>query len=278
MSSLLESLAFQRRDSLLHRLDPRVKLAYAIIMIAIAAVFCVDPVSLRWEWRYALPYIVLFALQAPLAVLGKVGRLWLRTLRASLPLALLIVGTNLLVTWFYGRLDIYELERIVGMAFFFLTLVASFSIFTLTTSPDDLSLALEQMGVPYWFCFIFRAALRFTPLMAREARITMDAQRARGLELDKGGPIARAKRYVPILVPLIVNAVRRAWDMAEAMESRAWGAARKRTSLYVLRLEGRDYLALCIMVFALIMAIYIRMFFGVPYLLPYIASILGGLL
>ncbi|HDI01496.1 MAG TPA: energy-coupling factor transporter transmembrane protein EcfT [Candidatus Bathyarchaeota archaeon] len=278
MSSLLESLAFQKRDSVLHRLDPRVKLAYAILMIAIAAVFCVDPTTLRWEWRYSLPYIVLFACQVPLAVLGKVGRLWLRTLKASLPLALLIVGTNLLVVWMYGQLDVYQLERVVGMGFFFLALVASFSIFTLTTSPDDLSLALEQMGVPFWFCFIFRAALRFTPLMAREARITIDAQRARGLELDKGGPIARARRYVPILVPLIVNAVKRAWDMAEAMESRAWGATGKRTSLYVLRLSGWDYLALCIMLFALIMAIYVRMFFQVPYLLPYILPLLEGLL
>ncbi|HDJ26304.1 MAG TPA: energy-coupling factor transporter transmembrane protein EcfT [Candidatus Bathyarchaeota archaeon] len=278
MSSLLESLAFQKRDSLLHKLDPRVKLAYALTVMAIAAVFCVDPATLRWEWRYALPYLVLFVAQAPLAVLGKVGRLWLRTLKASLPLAFLIIGTNLLVVWLYGQLDVYQVERVIGMAFFFLALVASFSIFTLTTSPDDLSLALEQMGVPYWFCFIFRAALRFTPLMAREARITIDAQRARGLELDKGGPIARARRYVPILVPLIVNAVKRAWDMAEAMESRAWGASGRRTSLYVLRLSGRDYLALCVMLFSFIMAAYVRVFFQVPYLLPYIVPFLGYLL
>jgi len=266
MSGLLEGLAFQRRDSPLHRLDPRVKLAYAVAMMVMAGV------------HYAmLPLLALLAAQLPLALLGKVGRPWAKTLRASAPLVILILGTNLLVTWFYGTLDIYALEKILALAVRFLVFVASFSIFTLTTSPDDLSLALEQMGVPYSLCFMFRAALRFTPVMAREARITMDAQRARGLELDKGGLLARAKRYIPILVPLVVNAIKRAWAMAEAMETRAWGASEKRTSLYVLKLGGRDYLAFFIIIAATAAVVYVRFYFSFPYILPYIISALKGL-
>ena len=264
MSSLLEGFAFQKKDSLLHRLDPRVKLAYAVAMMVIAAL------------HYALlPLIIIFLAQVPLALLGKVGRELARTIRASLPLVLLILATNALMTWYMGQLDIYAVERILALAVRFLAFVASFSIFTLTTSPDDLSLALEQMGVPYSFCFMFRAALRFTPVMAREARITMDAQRARGLELDKGGLLARARRYIPILVPLVVNAVRRAWAMAEAMESRAWGASGKRTSLYVLKMRERDYVALCVIFFSLLMAVYAYWRFSFPYLLPYIIAALG---
>jgi len=264
MSGLLEGLAFHKRDSVLHRLDPRVKLAYAFAMMIMAGIH-----------NSMLPLLAMLVAQLPLAALGKVVKLWARTLRSSLPLALLILGTNLLFTWLNkGPIDIYVVERVLALAVRFLVFVASFSIFTLTTSPDDLSLALEQMGVPYSFCFMFRAALRFTPVMAREARTTIDAQRARGLELDKGGPIARAKRYIPILIPLIVNAITRAWSMAEAMESRAWGAARKRTSLYVLKLGGRDYLALSATLFALIMAFYAKFYFSFPYILPYIVSLL----
>jgi len=267
MSGLLEGLVFQRKDSLLHRLDPRVKLAYALAVMVMAAIH-----------TELIPLLVMFLAQIPLALLGKVGRTWARTLKASTPLVVLILATNLLVSWLHGTLDIYALERIVALAVRFLVFVGSFSIFSLTTSPDDLSLALEQMGVPYTFCFMFRAALRFTPVMAREARITMDAQRARGLELDKGGPIARARRFIPILIPLIVNAITRAWAMAEAMESRAWGAAKKRTSLYVLEMKGRDYLALLITAYALVIAVYVKMFFSFPYVIPYIFSFLSSLL
>ncbi|RLI09493.1 hypothetical protein DRO32_00485 [Candidatus Bathyarchaeota archaeon] len=264
MSSLLEGLVFQKRDSLLHRLDPRVKLAYALAVMVMAGIHDSLP-----------PLLAMLLAQLPLAAIGKVMRAWAKTLRGSLPLVLLIMGTNLLFTWLQGSpITIYVVERILALAIRFLVFVASFSIFTLTTSPDDLSLALEQMGIPYSFCFMFRAALRFTPVMVREARTTMDAQRARGLELDKGGPIDRARRYIPILIPLIVNAITRAWSMAEAMESRAWGATGKRTSLYVLRLRGRDYLALLATTFSLIMALYARFYFSFPYILPYIVSLL----
>ena len=264
MSALLEGFAFKEKDSLLHRLDPRVKLAYAIAMMVVAGVH-----------QELVPLLILLLAQVPLALLGKVGRELARTLRGALPLVLLILATNALFTWYAGQLDIYALERILALAVRFLAFVASFSIFTLTTSPDDLSLALEQMGVPYSFCFMFRAALRFTPVMAREARITMDAQRARGLELDKGGPLARARRYIPILVPLVVNAIKRAWAMAEAMESRAWGASERRTSLYVLKMGRRDYLALLLIAAAAVAAILARYYLSFPRILPYITSALG---
>ena len=267
MSAILEGFAFQKRDSILHRLDPRVKMVYALIMMVMAG----------FIFSQLLPLLVLLLVQVPLALLGRVGRLWARTLRASTPLLLIIVGLNLLAIWWPTRsLSLYDVEHVLALAVRFAVFVSSFSIFTLTTSPDDLSLALEQMGVPYSFCFMFRAALRFTPVMAREARITMDAQRARGLELDKGGLLTRARRYIPILVPLIVNAITRAWAMAEAMESRAWGAG-KRTSLYVLRMKGRDYLALLIMLYAMVVAIYVRMMVSFPYILPFIASALEAL-
>ena len=94
--------------------------------------------------------------------------------------------------------------------------------------------------MPYEFAFAFTTAVRFVPVLAEEAQTIMDAQKARGLELEKGGLLKRIRNYVPVLIPLIVSAIRRSLELAEAMESRAWGATKKRTNLYCLKLhQGR---------------------------------------
>jgi len=144
------------------------------------------------------------------------------------------------------------------MSIRFLTLVASFSWFFLTTSPDDLGLALERSKVPYELCFAFTTAVRFVPVLADEAQTIIDAQRSRGLELDKGNLLKRIKNYLPILIPLIVNAIRRSLELAEAMESRAFGSEAERTSLYVLKMHLSDYLIVIIAFTILILAIYSR--------------------
>ncbi|MEM2385372.1 MAG: energy-coupling factor transporter transmembrane component T, partial [Candidatus Bathyarchaeia archaeon] len=142
--------------------------------------------------------------------------------------------------------------------------VGSFSIFFLTTSPDHLGLALEQSRVPYEFCFAFTTAVRFVPVLAEEAQTIMDAQKARGLELEKGNFLKRVRNYIPILIPLIISAIRRSLELAEAMESRAWGATKKRTNLYVLKLRCGDYLFAVMTVGILVTAILIRLYLHIP--------------
>jgi energy-coupling factor transport system permease protein len=143
-------------------------------------------------------------------------------------------------------------------------LVESFSIFFLTTSPDHLGLALEQTHIPYEFCFAFTTAVRFVPVLAEEAQTIMDAQKARGLELERGNFLKRIRNYIPILIPLIVSAIRRSLELAEAMESRAWGATKKRTNLYVLKMHRSDLVLLAITVGILATAIYVRLYVMIP--------------
>jgi energy-coupling factor transport system permease protein len=143
-------------------------------------------------------------------------------------------------------------------------LVESFSVFFLTTSPDHLGLALEQSGIPYEFCFAFTTAVRFVPVLAEEAQTIMDAQKARGLELEKGNFLKRIRNYIPILIPLIISAIRRSLELAEAMESRAWGAIKKRTNLYVLTVKRADYLLILVSLFILIVGVYIRLYVPIP--------------
>jgi energy-coupling factor transport system permease protein len=156
------------------------------------------------------------------------------------------------------------LESAVALTFRFVVLVESFSVFFLTTSPDHLGLALEQSHVPYEFCFAFTTAVRFVPVLAEEAQTIMDAQKARGLELEKGNFMKRIRNYIPILIPLIVSAIRRSLELAEAMESRAWGAIKKRTNLYELKMRRGDYILLILTVVLLVVAVYVRLYVPIP--------------
>jgi energy-coupling factor transport system permease protein len=108
--------------------------------------------------------------------------------------------------------------------------------------------------------------VRFVPVLAEEAQTIMDAQKARGLELEKGGLLKRIRNYVPVLIPLIVSAIRRSLELAEAMESRAWGATKKRTNLYLLKLHRGDFVLLAIAICVLAGAVYVRLFVFIPLL------------
>ena len=255
--SVFEGFRFRRVSSVIHRLDPRVKFFYVCILFVVAIMF-----------SELLPLILLFFVPLPFVLVAGVQRQWLRSLRGALFLAVIIFLSNFLFTYFYTQYprapSASLLEYSFAMTLRFIVLVESFSIFFLTTSPDHLGLALEQSHVPYEFCFAFTTAVRFVPVLAEEAQTIMDAQKARGLELERGNFIKRVRNYIPILIPLIVGAIRRSLELAEAMESRAWGASEKRTNLYMLKLKRADYSLALGSILMLIFVIYVRLFLPVP--------------
>lgn len=256
--SLFEGLRFRNISSPIHRIDPRAKFIYICALFVMAVLF-----------SQLIPLTIIFLSQIPLILLAKIKREWLRLLKGSIFFAVLIFTMNVLSLYFYGGYPSFAsiIEYSLAMTFRFIILVESFSIFFLTTSPDMLGLSLEQIGVPYEFCFAFITAIRFVPVLAEEAQTIIDAQKARGLELERGNFIKRIKNYIPILIPLIVNAIRRSLELAEAMESRAWGASKKRTSLYSLKMGRRDYIFMLIPIIALSISIYFRFFVHIPNLL-----------
>jgi energy-coupling factor transport system permease protein len=213
-----------------------------------------------------LPLIALFLMSIPFVLLAGVQKEWLRSLRGAAFLATFIFLVNIASSYFTSGyvLTAVAVETAAAMTLRFVVLVESFSVFFLTTSPDHLGLALEQTRVPYEFAFAFTTAVRFVPVLAEEAQTIMDAQKARGLELEKGGFLKRIRNYVPVLIPLIVSAIRRSLELAEAMESRAWGATKKRTNLYALKLHRGDFALLVINVAVLTVAIYVRLYVPVP--------------
>lgn len=243
-----EGLRFRRVSSPIHRLDPRTKFIVSFVVFTVAVLF-----------TELTPLIALFLLQIPIILTARVAKQWLESLKGALFLGGMIFVMNLVVG--------YALLYSVAMSFRFLTLVGSFSWFFLTTSPDDLGLALEGSKVPYELCFAFTTAVRFVPVLADEAQTIIDAQRSRGLELDRGDVLKRIRNYIPILIPLIVNAIRRSLELAEAMESRAFGSEVKRTSLYVLEMRVFDYVFIILAAVLLFVALYTRFFIPVRWII-----------
>jgi energy-coupling factor transport system permease protein len=253
--SVFDGLKFRKVYSPIHNLDPRIKFIYVCAVFAAAILF-----------GELLPLIALFLMQIPFVLLGGVQREWLRSLRGAIFLAAIIFFTNFIFSFIGAGYVVLatNVEWAAAMTLRFIVLIESFSVFFLTTSPDHLGLALEQTRVPYEFSFAFTTAVRFVPVLAEEAQTIMDAQKARGLELEKGNFLKRIRNYVPILIPLIVSAIRRSLELAEAMESRAWGATKKRTNLYVLKLHRGDFALLAMTIGLLVLAIYVRLYVYVP--------------
>jgi energy-coupling factor transport system permease protein len=249
--SLLEGLRFSRGDSPIHNLDPRVKFLMTLVLFASAVMF-----------TQLVPLMAILMVQVPLVIVGKIEREWAKSLKGGLFLALIIFVTNLLSFYFFrgGTLTTENVEYALSLTLRFLVLITSFSIFFLTTSPDKLSLALEKARVPFEFNFAFITAIRFVPVLADEAQSIMDAQRSRGLELDKGNFLNRIRKYIPILLPLIINSIRRSLELAEAMESRAFGASSSRTNLYELKMDKSDYGVLALSLLAITIALYVRFY------------------
>ena len=249
-------------DSLVHRCDPRLKLV-ATIAYVVALYGCGNAVGV------ALSILLLGALY-------RIAKVPLRLILKSLkPIVPIIVFTSVINILFYpGQTPLAQVwlftiypEGItfaVLMAVRILALIAGTSLLTYTTSPTVLTDAIESLLRPlarlhvpvHEFAIIMTIALRFIPLLVDETEKIMNAQKARGAQLDTGRLSERLKAMVPILIPLFISAFRRADELAMAMECRCYRGGDGRTRLKVLKFGKTDFLCLafCIVVFGGILA------------------------
>ena len=148
------------------------------------------------------------------------------------------------------------------MAVRVLLLILTSSVLTYTTTPNDLTDAIERLLQPLKYIGLGNAvhtmsmmmtiALRFIPTLIEETDKIMNAQKARGADIESGGLIQKVKALLPILIPLLISSVRRAYELAEAMECRCYNGGKGRTRMKQLHLELRDYLSF--VVFTLVLA------------------------
>ena len=235
-------------DSVIHRLDPRVKLLGTLVYIIVLFVFG-RPAN----------YIAAAVFLGCMIRLSKVPlRFMVRGLRSIFLLVLFTAAFNLFLTpgtavVRFWRLTITRegIEVTVRMAVRLVLLVMGSSVMTLTTTPNDLTDGLEKglrmfkrIGVPvHGIAMMMSIALRFIPILMEETDKIMKAQTARGADFESGGLIARAKSLVPILVPLFISAFRRANDLAMAMEARGYHGGDNRTKMRPLEYKRRDGIA-----------------------------------
>lgn len=120
-------------------------------------------------------------------------------------------------------------------------------VFLASTRVEDFTNGLHRAGLPYGLCFGLSLSFRLLPAFLEVVSTVREAQRSRGLDLDSGGPVAKARKHLPLLVPVFVSSIRHSDDMALALESRGFGRSNPRTYLTEYHFKIRDVILLLLM-------------------------------
>lgn len=248
-------------DSVIHRLDPRVKLFWTLIYI----------ISLFLGQNIFIYGIAGVFLLMCIRISKVPVKFILRGLRAVIMLLMFSVIFNIFLTDGEVIFQIWKIKVTregiviaVAMAVRLIFLIMGSSLMTLTTTPNDLTDGLEKslgflkiIHVPvHEIAMMMSIALRFIPILIEETDKIMKAQQARGADFESGGIIKKAKAMVPLLVPLFISAIRRAYDLATAMEAKCYRGGAGRTKMKPLKYKRRDalaYLVIFAYLFAMIM-------------------------
>ena len=238
-------------DSVIHRLDPRIKLVLTVFVIV--ALFLVG------NFAGFLLFVALFA------YVTAASRIRPSVIFKSIKPLLFVILLTAAFNVFYGGGEVIfpsvswlkwlkwgGVRNAAFMAIRIILLIISTSFLTYTTSPVMLTDAIERLMGPlkkikvpvHEFAMMMTIALRFIPTLVDETEKIINAQKARGADFETGNIVRRAKALIPIMIPLIVSAFRRAEELADAMECRCYHGGDGRTRYKQYSLALRDYIAL----------------------------------
>lgn len=239
-------------NGILHKLDARVKILFLVAFIVL--IFC----SFNF---YALGLVALFT--AATVVLSKVPvKMFLKSLKTIILIVLITSVLNLfygggepIAQWWIFSITLDGIFNAIFVTVRIICLVVVSSALTFTTSPTDMTDALERLMKPltvfhisvHEIAMMMTIALRFVPTLLEETDKIMSAQKARGADMESGNLIKRIKALIPVLVPLFVSSFRRAYDLAMAMECRCYRGGKGRTRLKEMHLSRRDAVATGVM-------------------------------
>lgn len=237
-------------ESVIHRLDARFKIILTTLFIvmlfvtqkalglAVGGVFCLFAIALS-----RIP-----------------AKMFVKSIKPIVPILIFTSLLNLLFidkgtvlfAWKFIHITQGGIQTSVFMVIRIIFLIASTSLLTYTTSPIQLTDAIERLLSPlkklhvpvHELAMMMTIALRFIPTLIEETDKIMAAQKARGADLESGSLMQRAKALIPILIPLFVSAFRRAEELATAMECRCYRGGEGRTRLRQMQSGARDYIAL----------------------------------
>lgn len=226
------------KNSVIHELNPLVKLAWALTVIILSFTF--------WDLN---KLVFLSIISFGLGLLTKLGKHIIKTvLFVVLPLLFMLLLFHAVLNpamkeeWFTFWIFTVKMDGIIlALKYFFrlLGFILVSYVLIFTTHPADLITALLKIGVPKQVGYVVLATIQFIPLMIDDAKKIIDAQQARGLE-TKGNVVKRIQSFIPMIMPLILSLVDTAYDRTISLELRAFFSKIKRTNYRVFKWLRRD--------------------------------------
>ena len=232
-------------ESVIHRLDPRVKLAGTLLYLISLFLFQ-GPLALAVATAFLISLIILSSV--PFSYMVKGLRTIIIILIITAAMNLFFTTGTVIVQFGIFKLTYEGIQMAILMMIRLVYLILGTSLMTLTTTPNQLTDGLEKglrglgkIGVPvHEIAMMMSIALRFIPILIEETEKIMKAQTARGADFESGGLIKKSKALIPLMVPLFVSAFRRANDLALAMEARCYHGGDGRSRMKPLTYTGRD--------------------------------------
>lgn len=247
-------------NSVVHKLDPRIKIV--LLVASLVLIFCASNL-------FSLGYLTIAVFI--LLLITKVSlRVYLKNLKIIVPILIITMLLNVfyindgavLLEFWRIKITTGGVLRSVFMGMRVILLIITSSVLTYTTTPNDLTDAIERLLSPLKFIglggavhamsMMMTIALRFIPTLVEETEKIMNAQKARGADFETGKLTDRVKAIIPILIPLLISSVRRAYDLAEAMESRCYNGGVGKTRMKVLRISNSDIFAIFFVLLAFV--------------------------
>lgn len=255
-------------DSVVHKLDPRMKLLFVtsfIVMVFLSNNF----ISLAF--CFGITALVIAISKIPLK----------SVLKGLKPIILIVVITSILqIAYNDGGITLVDVWKIkitsggvltaVFMALRISLLIAMSTMLTYTTSPTSLTNGLDRIFAPFkkigldfhTITMIMTIALRFIPTLIEEVDKIMSAQKSRGANFEQGSIIKRAKALIPLFIPLLFNSIRRAYELANAMTCRCYNGGQGKTTMNALKFSKRDYLGLLAVILVIVSIILLNIYCG----------------
>lgn len=255
-------------ESFIHKLDARAKLI--VVFFALVEIFlCKNFLSLSLIVLFAIVSVAISKISFKVVFKGMKMIYFIIVLTSVLQIFYNDSGTVLL-EWWKLKITTGGIFTAIFMAIRIICLILVSSLLTYTTSPTTLTDGISRLLSPLnkikvpvdTLAMMMTIALRFIPTLIEEIDKIMNAQKARGADLDSGNLVQRAKALVPIFIPLFVNSFRRAYELAFAMECRCYNGNNKRTRMKQMKFSWRDAVAFVIVAVMLAGIILLNHFFG----------------
>ena len=220
------------KDSMMHRMNALAKLVYVIVAIAVPIII--------GHW---IAYTIAIICSLLLALSAKVFKQAVVVLSVVIIFLLTIIVVQALVysknatvlfTLFGFEFYLEGLLRARNISLNVINIVLSFSVFVLTTKPSAMTDALIQMKFPPSVAYVFSSVFQIVPQMVGTVHTISDAQKSRGMETD-GNLLVRMKAFIPLISPVILNALVMTKERAIALEVRGFGGDKKKTHLYSIQ-------------------------------------------